>query len=60
MQLLHISSLYSGGLITNYYCTSQCRHCLYGCSPKWPKEYIIKEKAVNSKELQPVEYYDNA
>ncbi len=37
--------MYSGGLITNYYCSSQCGHCLYGCSPKWPKEYITKEKA---------------
>lgn len=45
MKTLHISSLYSGGLITNYYCSSRCGHCLYGCSPKWPKEYITKEKA---------------
>ena len=44
MRLLNISLLYSGGLITNYYCTSQCRHCLYGCSPKWPKKYINKER----------------
>lgn len=36
-QITHLSS---GGLITNYYCTSQCRHCLYACSPKWPKQYI--------------------
>ena len=48
MKSLHISSLYSGGLITNYYCSSQCRHCLYGCSPRWPKKYITKEKAKNN------------
>ena len=35
-----ISHLHSGGLITNYYCTSACGHCLYGCSPHWSKQYI--------------------
>jgi hypothetical protein len=37
---LHISALSSGGLITNYYCTSSCGHCLYRCSPLWPKTFI--------------------
>jgi hypothetical protein len=37
MQIKHLSS---GGLITNYYCTSRCAHCLYGCSPQWDKLYI--------------------
>jgi hypothetical protein len=45
MQNVLISNLQSGGLITNYYCTSKCRHCLYACSPKWPKEYISREDA---------------
>lgn len=44
MKSLNITLLYSGGLITNYYCTSRCRHCLYGCSPKWPKQYIDKQR----------------
>jgi len=35
----------SGGLITNYYCSSTCRHCLYRCSPRWPKEYVTVETA---------------
>ena len=35
-----IDRLASGGLITNYYCTSRCRHCLYACSPAWDKKYI--------------------
>lgn len=35
-----IRHLESGGLITNYYCTSRCRHCLYACSPRWEKKYI--------------------
>ncbi len=42
---LSISLLRSGGLITNYFCSSSCRHCLYRCSPKWPKEYISSEIA---------------
>jgi 2-iminoacetate synthase ThiH len=42
---LQINYLNSGGLITNYYCTSECGHCLYRCSPKWKKEYIDKPGA---------------
>ena len=45
---LTISSLISGGLITNYYCTSSCKHCLYNCSPFWPKQYIDKETAIKA------------
>jgi len=37
---LQIDRLNSGGVITNYYCTSRCDHCLYACSPTWPKDYI--------------------
>lgn len=37
---LQISYLASGGLITNYFCSSACRHCLYRSSPRWPKDYI--------------------
>jgi len=35
-----INHLRSGGLITNYFCTSSCKHCLYNCSPHWEKRYI--------------------
>ena len=38
-----ITQLSSGGLITNYNCTSRCRHCLYACSPKRGKAYINTE-----------------
>ena len=34
--------LHSGGVISNYFCTSSCGHCLYFCSPKWQKKYIEK------------------
>jgi len=40
-----IRKLLSGGLITNYFCTSRCRHCLYNCSPNRGKEYIDSETA---------------
>ena len=37
-----IKRLHSGGVISNYFCTSSCGHCLYLCSPKWKKDYIEK------------------
>ena len=40
-----INRLRSGGLITNYFCTSRCKHCLYNCSPEWSKRYIETETA---------------
>ncbi len=43
--MLSIDYLVSGGIITNYFCTSRCRHCLYRCSPSWPKDYMDKTVA---------------
>lgn len=40
MKKLSIQNLRSGGIITNYFCSSRCRHCLYGCSPKWDKDFL--------------------
>ncbi len=40
-----IKRLVSGGLITNYFCASCCRHCLYNCSPHWEKNYIGPQTA---------------
>lgn len=40
-----INRLRSGGLITNYFCTSSCKHCLYKCSPHWKKRYIDPDTA---------------
>jgi uncharacterized Fe-S cluster-containing radical SAM superfamily protein len=40
---LRINRLRSGGLITNYFCTSRCGHCLYRCSPRREREYIDEE-----------------
>lgn len=42
---LKISHLESGGLITNYFCTSSCRHCLYRSGPRWPKDFIHQDTA---------------
>ncbi len=42
---LRIDHLQSGGIITNYYCTSRCRHCLYACGPEWEKKYIDEKTA---------------
>lgn len=43
-----IKRLQSGGIITNYYCTSACGHCLYFCSPRWKKEYIDRKILVEA------------
>ncbi|GAB6886972.1 radical SAM protein [Desulfothermus okinawensis JCM 13304] len=40
MNSFKIPPLNSGGIITNYFCTSKCRHCLYRCSPILLKNYI--------------------
>jgi hypothetical protein len=45
MTQLNIGRLMSGGLITNYFCTSSCGHCLYNCSPQWEKRYIDTDTA---------------
>jgi len=37
---LIIPQLISGGIISNYSCSSRCRHCLYACSPQRDKTYI--------------------
>ena len=43
---LTIKRLQAGGVITNYFCTSACGHCLYFCSPRWKKEYINSETLI--------------
>ena len=40
MAQFQIKRLLSGGIITNYFCTSKCRHCLYNCGPHWEKRYL--------------------
>jgi hypothetical protein len=43
-----IDGLKSGGLITNYNCTSRCLHCLYCCSPYREKAYIGRDAALEN------------
>ena len=43
-----VKQLVSGGLITNYFCASRCRHCLYNCSPHWDKKYISPQTAAEN------------
>ncbi len=42
---IRIPQLLAGGLITNYHCTSECRHCLYRSSPRREKGYVEYETA---------------
>ncbi len=35
-----IPPLRSGGLFLTYHCTTECRHCLYDCSPKRPDDWM--------------------
>ena len=41
--IIKIPSPISGGLLLSYKCTAQCRHCMYGCSPKWKADWISEE-----------------
>ena len=43
--MLKINCLVSGGIITNYKCSSKCRHCCYSSSPHWPDDYMTKDMA---------------
>lgn len=45
MSSFAITQLASGGLITNYFCTSRCRHCLYNSGPNREKRYITPRTA---------------
>ena len=45
---LSLSRLISGGLITNYSCSSRCRHCLYRSGPRWPRHYMDRATALEN------------
>lgn len=38
-----IDRLQSGGVITNYACTSRCAHCLYACGPGRSRDYMDRD-----------------
>lgn len=43
--MIKINCLVSGGIITNYKCSSKCRHCCYSSSPQWPDDYMTPSMA---------------
>ncbi|AEV70017.1 radical SAM protein [Acetivibrio clariflavus] len=43
--MLKIDYLVSGGIITNYKCTSVCKHCCYSSSPNWSDDYMTAAMA---------------
>ncbi|MFP4521967.1 MAG: radical SAM protein [Fibrobacterota bacterium] len=45
---MNIKRLESGGIITNYNCSSSFLHCLYNSSPSRSSDYINKETAVSN------------
>ena len=43
--MMRVDSLYSGGVIANYHCSSRCGHCLYNCGPERSHDYISAKMA---------------
>ena len=43
--MLNTRKLVSGGVITNYHCSSRCRHCVYASSPHWASDYMSRPRA---------------
>jgi hypothetical protein len=42
---LSIPEPYSAGLLLSYKCSGTCKHCLYGCSPRWHADWISEADA---------------
>ena len=40
MERLRIQEPISGGILLSYKCTSECKHCMYACSPRWTDDWI--------------------
>ena len=38
-----IPPLVSGGVMLSYQCSSECKHCLYRCSPRKPNEWMTPQ-----------------
>lgn len=43
MRRLRIQEPFSGGILLSYRCTSECRHCMYACSPRWTNDWISED-----------------
>ncbi len=44
---MNVQHLSSGGLISNYHCSSTCAHCLYNCSPSRERDYVSFDDATS-------------
>ena len=40
MEKLYVEEPVSAGIILSYKCTSECKHCMYACSPRWKPDWI--------------------
>lgn len=47
MKKIKLPEPISGGLLLSYKCTAECRHCMYGCSPKWREDWISQANLMN-------------
>ena len=45
MTKLKIPEPVSGGLLLTYKCNSECKHCMYACSPKCNADWISRDNA---------------
>ena len=43
MEKLCVEEPISAGIILSYKCTSECKHCMYGCSPRWKADWISEK-----------------
>ena len=43
MKILRIKEPISCGIIMSYKCSSECKHCMYACSPRWSNDWIKLE-----------------
>jgi len=43
MNKLYIPEPVSGGMLLSYKCTSECKHCMYACSPRWKADWISEK-----------------
>jgi len=43
MEKLRVDQPISGGILLSYKCTSECKHCMYACSPQWKASCISED-----------------
>ena len=42
---LSVPEPFSGGILLSYKCNSNCKHCMYACSPRWEAHWLSEEDA---------------